>query len=299
MTLIIETGEGVSGANTYAGLSYARHYLETRNNATDWLAASLTARQAALLEATTYFEITFGPRVKGIKQYTAMEIYARGFLTLEAIPTEADTITLGDKTYTFTATVDAANKVLIGGSIAASLLNLSYAINASGGSEGTEWGTGTTANTYATATISESGNVLIATAITSGTDGNTIAFTTTGSDIKLSASTLAGGTEPGAQPLEFPRSYLYDRSGLVVDGVPEKLKMAIVEYASRAISASLLPDPVYDVNGRLVTRETKQVGPIKTETRWTEGGDIIIDRSYPFADRLIKEYLAGTGGVYR
>lgn len=299
MTLIVETGEGVSGANSYVGLGFARRYLEDRNKATDWNSATADVREAALIEATQYVDMTFGHRFKGSREFTSMERFARNFVHIETLPVAATTFTIGDQTYTFVASVSSANDVLIGSSIADTLQNMVYAINASGGTEGTEWGTGTTENEDVSATLSESGEVLILTAKTSGEAANSVAVTTTSTGVRIDTSTLSGGAEPGTQPLEFPRSYLYDRSGVIVDGIPEKLKMAIVEYAERARAASLLPDPTYDPNGRLVTRETKQVGPIKTETRWTEGGDIIITRKYPFADRMLHEYMSGVGGVIR
>lgn len=300
MTFIVETGEGVSGATSYVGLPFASEYLAARNKATDWNAASFTARQAALIEATTYIDITFGHRFKGVREFTDLEKFARNSISMESNPSFSDTITVGDITYTFVASADDPNDILVGADIGETLQNVVYAINASGGTEGTEWGTGTTANEDVSAALSDSGLEVILTAKESGTDGNSIVLTTNAEDtINLETPTFTGGAEPGTQPLEFPRSYLYDRSGVQVDGIPNKLKMAVVEYADRARAASLLPDPTYDENGRLVTRETKQVGPIRTETRWTEGGDIIVDRKYPFADRMLREYLSGSGGVIR
>lgn len=301
MSLIVETGEGTSGANAYCGLAFARDYLSARNKLTDWDAATLAVRQASLIEATQYIDLTFGPRFKGFREFTALDKYARGFLSLEGNAQNNDTLTLGSQVYTFKVTLTgSADEIHIGATTTETLQNIIYAVNASGGVEGTDWGTGTVANTSASAALSDSGAEVIFTALVSGTDGNEIALTTDDpTNINLDTTTLVGGSEPGTQPLEFPRSYLYDRSGVVVDGIPDKLKMATTEYAIRAISASLLPDPTYDSNGRLVTRETKQVGPIKTETRWTEGGDIVITRKYPFADRMLMEYLSGIGGVYR
>lgn len=299
MTMIVETGEGVSGANSYVGLGFARDYLETRNSAADWIAASVAVREAALIEATTYVDITFGHRFKGVREFTAMEKFAKGFISLEGQPVNPDTITIGDTTYLFVvAAASNPNEIRIGASIAATLQNIVYAVNASGGTEGDEWGTGTVANEDVSAALSNSGNEVILTAKTSGTSGNLIELSTNDSTL-IKLDPFTGGSAPGTQPLEFPRSYLYDRSGILVDGIPDKLKMAVVEYAERARAASLLPDPTYDANGRLITRETKQVGPIKTETRWTEGGDIVISRKYPFADRMLREYLAGSGGVIR
>lgn len=301
MTLIVETGEGTSGANGYAGLAFVQNYLQERNNVTAWNAATILARQAAIIEATSYVDLTFGHRFKGTREFTALEKFARGFLSLEGQALNNDTLTLGTQVYTFkTSLTGAADEIHIGSDTAETLRNIVYAVNASGGVEGTDWGTGTVANTDASAALANSLTEVIFTALTAGETGNSIALTTSDpANIQLDTTTLVNGAEPGTQPLEFPRAYLYDSAGVVVDGIPDKLKMAVAEYANRAVAASLLPDPTYDANGRLVTRETKQVGPIKTETRWTEGGDIIVDRKYPFADRMLREYLAGSGGVLR
>lgn len=302
MTLIIETGEGVSGANSYVGLAYASEYLQTRNKATAWAAASLAARQAALIEATTYIDLTFGPKFLGSKEFLELDQFARNFLSLESQPVNPDTITIGSQTYLFVvADATSANEIKIGASIAETLQNIVYAINASGGTEGVDWGTGTTANADVTAQVSSSDTEVIFTAKTAGTDGNSIAATTNNSDvIKIDTATFTGGSEPKPQPLEFPRLRLYDRSGVLVDGIPEKLKMATVEYADRQLDAALLPDPEYDSSGRIITRKLEKVGPIEEEIEYVPAA-LIITRKYPLADRMIREYMVGggQGGVYR
>ena len=286
MTLIVETGEGVQGANSYVDRFYANTYLTARNKATTWEAASAEARAAALIEATSYIDLSFGHRFKGVRQFTAMDFYAYGFLSFDLVPTADDTITVGETTYTFKASASLATEITIDASAVLTAAATVTAINAN--------------STDVSAAVMEDTEIVKITAVTAGTDGNALALTSSNeSAIRTSAAILTGGREPGTQPLEFPRAYLYDPSGIAVDGIPEGLKMATVEYASRAISASLLPDPTYDANGRLVTRESKKVGPIETETRWTEGGDIIVDRKYPFADRMLRQYLTGAGGVTR
>lgn len=55
MSLIVETGAGIPGANTYAALADADAYHAARNNVA-WAAATTNAREAALIVATDYFE---------------------------------------------------------------------------------------------------------------------------------------------------------------------------------------------------------------------------------------------------
>lgn len=113
-----------------------------------------------------------------------------------------------------------------------------------------------------------------------------------------------GNLAPEATTLSFPRQYLYDRRGELVDfatdGIPTDIKKATVEYALRALSADLLPDPTVAESGQAVKRTFDKVGPIETEVEF-EGGaarpDLI--RPYPTADKLLLFWIAGAGGVIR
>lgn len=96
----------------------------------------------------------------------------------------------------------------------------------------------------------------------------------------------------GIQPLSFPREYLYDARGQAVTGVPERLKKGIAEYAVRAVSSVLLPDPASDAYGGRVNRRKEKVGPIEEEYQY-DGGTVgtVIFTAYPAADRLIHPLL--------
>lgn len=52
ITLVVEDGTGVTGANTYVGLDDANAYFEAHAHATTWAAANDTTRSAALAHAT-------------------------------------------------------------------------------------------------------------------------------------------------------------------------------------------------------------------------------------------------------
>ena len=107
-----------------------------------------------------------------------------------------------------------------------------------------------------------------------------------------------------ATTLSFPRKYLYDRKGKLIDfasdGIPTDIQKATAEYALRALSANLLPDPDVSDSGQAVKRTLDKVGPIETEIEY-EGGasrpDLI--RPYPAADKLLTYWITGTGGVIR
>lgn len=285
MSLIVETGEGVSGANSYAGLSYARNYLAARNNATTWDATSLLGRRAALIEATSYIDMTFGYKFFGSKEFTSIEFFARNFLSMESLPVDNDTVTIDSVVFTFKDTTAAATDVQIGATIADTLVNFNSVINSQSGLE------------FSSA-LSEEGTVIILTALESGLDGNALTAVTSTTSVKIDTPTFTGGRGTGPQPLEFPRAQLYDRSGILVDGIPEKLKQATVEYASRAIAASLLPDPEYDASGRIITQTFEKVGPIETELTYLPAS-YSITRKYPFADKMLREYMSYGGGVFR
>ena len=124
---------------------------------------------------------------------TVANVDATGLLTITTQPADGDTATIGFKTYTFKTTLTgAANEVARGAAATNSRDNLVSAVNASAGS-GTTYGTGTVANTSATAAASGA-NVAL-TSIAHGASGNSVMTTvvSTGSHISFGATTLTGG----------------------------------------------------------------------------------------------------------
>ena len=105
-----------------------------------------------------------------------------------------DTVTIGTKIYTFQTTLtNVDGNVKIGADRVASLTNLFYAINASGGTAGTDYALATTAHTQVTATNPTSLTIVL-TAIKAGFAGNSIATTETSTMLFFGAATLSGGT---------------------------------------------------------------------------------------------------------
>lgn len=128
--------------------------------------------------------------------------FATGTFTLDEIPANNDTVTIGARVYTFkTALTPAANEVLINSTgsdddekMIFSARNLNDAINATTGS-GTEWGAGTVA--HADVTSHWADKAITVTAIVAGSSKNSIATTQTGDPGDWGAATLTGGGETG------------------------------------------------------------------------------------------------------
>lgn len=100
------------------------------------------------------------------------------------------------------------------------------------------------------------------------------------------------------QPLSFPRYGLYAYC-TPVEGIPDALKAATHEYAKRALTGELVPDPGgFDATGQVIEATKVKVGPIEKEQRYQAGSGAIL-RDYPAADNLLTEYLYTPGGVIR
>lgn len=105
-----------------------------------------------------------------------------------------ETVTIDTKVYTFQTTLtDVDGNVQIGGSLAASLLNLLNAINLTG-TPGTDYALSMTLHPTVTATASDA-TTLDVEAKTPGTAGDTIATTETAANASWTGATLAGGQD--------------------------------------------------------------------------------------------------------
>ncbi len=96
----------------------------------------------------------------------------------------------------------------------------------------------------------------------------------------------------------WPRAYVYDERGTVVDGVPQKVKDCQCEYAFRALGSDLAPDPSVDDTGAKVLSRTEQVGSVSESVTYEAGVALSTIRPYPVADMMIGRYLK-RGGVMR
>lgn len=123
------------------------------------------------------------------QQASRLGAKATANIALASLPANGNTITIAGKVYTFqTALTNVDGNILIGASTAATLTNLTNAINASGGVPGTDYAAAMTAN----ASVSASGATVV-TAKSGGTSGNAIAMSTNIAGATVPA-TLAAGT---------------------------------------------------------------------------------------------------------
>ena len=302
MTLIIENGSGVFGANSFVDPTYVTAYLTDRNRETEnsWDGVTPGAEEeAACVAAADYIETRFRQGFKGTKEFRDISL-ARATFTLTANPLTTETVTLGSQVYTFLATIVSPYDVLIGANAAESIANLIGAINADANFEGTAFLAGTDANPDASVNAFYD-NQLVAFSKTAGTAGNTIISTTTVTGASWNFATLVGGGDVQIpQPLSFPRTGLYDHDGIPIIGMPQNLLYAAAEYAVRARAAVLAPDPTADPFGGNVVGLREKVGPIETATQYQPGtansGTL---PSYPAVDRLLSDFVRRGGVVIR
>ncbi len=299
MTLIVENGTGVIGANSFVSTAFVTTYLTDRNRVTEntWSTAGATAQDAACIAATDHIENASRNRFKGNKQYSDLSV-ARSTLDVPATPLAAEIVTVGSQVYTFVATLGSAGDVLIGANASESIDNLVDAINANPSTAGTAFHSSTVVNADAAAqTFTD--DTMLAFALVSGTPGNGIVTTTNVTGASWNFATLNGGSDiVRPQPLSFPRISLQDRDGIAIIGMPERLKFATAEYAVRSRLKILAPDPTRDALGGNVIRLSKKVGPISKDITYQSGtansGTL---PSYPAADRLLTEYLSAQGVI--
>ena len=297
MTLILETGGSIRDGNSYASAAYSLSYLTARNRQAEnnWNGLTTPVQEAHLIAATQYIDTRWGHRFKGSRRVYYNGAKAVGRLVFSGQPSADENVVVGDYTYVFKSALSSgpvsAFEVLIGASAAVTATNLYNAIVANG--ETTTYSDNTEANQSATAANETSAQVDLE-ALMDGTSGNEITLTTTSGNITV--TTFVNGLDYGSQPLEFPRSGLYDQDGVAVQGIPRALKDATVEYAVRNAANTLYSDPTVDPSGRLL--KSKKIGPLEWE--WEDGTSLsVLIKPYPAADRLLRDYLLPEGRVYR
>lgn len=124
-------------------------------------------------------------------------VKANQALTFTGNASDADTVTIGGKTYTLQATLTNTNgNVQLGATAGDTIQNLTDAINLTG-TPGTQYALAMTKHPTVTA-VKTSGTVLTATAINGGTAGNSIGTTKSSSACSWGNTTLLSGTDPSA-----------------------------------------------------------------------------------------------------
>lgn len=90
-----------------------------------------------------------------------------------------------------------------------------------------------------------------------------------------------------SQPTQWPRLNVVNSDGFWVSGIPDEVKKACCEYALRALSASLMSDPVsIDDSGRSVKRISKKAGPVSKDVEYSDSTAYQLP-TYPAADRIL------------
>jgi hypothetical protein len=89
------------------------------------------------------------------------------------------------------------------------------------------------------------------------------------------------------QSSKWPRQNAYDADRRYVNGIHPAVQNAQAEYALRALTVTLSPDPVQDTTGQRVKSTSETVGPIQSSVVYMDGSAGYIPPSYPAADRLL------------
>ena len=101
------------------------------------------------------------------------------------------------------------------------------------------------------------------------------------------------------QGLEIPRYAMFDRYGILVEGVPNDWKKAICLYAkAQAVNGSLYPTTPTSTSKEVLGKTTK-VGPITTSVTYRDAGTAGSWLQYPLADKLAKKFINASAGVER
>lgn len=88
--------------------------------------------------------------------------------------------------------------------------------------------------------------------------------------------------------LEWPRSDAFYPNGDVALMVPVEVVEACYEYALRALSGTLAPDPVYEKEGGVLLSKRTRVGPVETAKTFGRDGSQRTFRAYPGADSKLR-----------
>jgi hypothetical protein len=124
---------------------------------------------------------------------SAAAVAAAATLTLGANPADTKIVTIGSKVYTFQSVLtNVDGNVKIGADATASAVNLLHAINASGGTAGTDYALATTAHADVTADTPSAGVVKV-TAKVAGTAANSKVTTTDVASATWDVAHLTGG----------------------------------------------------------------------------------------------------------
>lgn len=278
MTLVVETGAGLTNSNSYGSLAEADAYHAARGNSS-WADTST----------------------------------AIGVLLARSIPNGSSlTITYDSaiSTYSFVSSLNPAfaNEVLVGASATDTVSNLLAAINGTG-TPGTQYSWGMIASEVVSA--SADNGVVTLTSKIKGEDGNTISLSISSSTSLFSVkSQMTGGTpdreiklinaaaamtamfgelwvgcrKTESQAMDWPRLGVMGADGTYLDGVvPESVKQCQFELANQA--SPIVPSS--DFSGSVKDEQLK-IGPMEIKTSYTSKSD---QPTYRLAVGLISRFI--------
>jgi len=135
--------------------------------------------------------------------YQASGSRATGTLTATCNPSNTQTVTINGVVYTFNTVLGGAYSVLIGATASESLLNLSYAINATAAFGGINYGTATVVNAFVYADTPASTDLIVRAKV-GGVAGNAYTTTETSGNLSWGAATLTGGAANALSGVQTP-----------------------------------------------------------------------------------------------
>lgn len=101
------------------------------------------------------------------------------------------------------------------------------------------------------------------------------------------------------QSTKWPRYGAYDVDELLVNGIPTEVIQATCEYAYRALSTPLYPDPTRDASGREIQSISNVAGPVSQSITYADGGGGgVTFPEYPAADQILQRSGLVCGGGF-
>lgn len=240
-------------------------------------------------------------------------VAATGRLWMLAKPAAGETVTIGNRTYTFRTAVSAANDVKIGdiGAVVHdSMNNLRDAINGAAGDGATTgpgftYGTGTTAHADVSA---RGGAILPLRAIAPGTGGNSLATTETLANGSFGGSTMSGGAgDEHATGLLSLSAQPADNETVTIGAKTYTFKTTLTETANDVLIGANAIDSVYNLRDAVNAGAGNAVttGPGLTYSADTTvngdvnaSGDVALDMKFEAGSRLTMiNCLKQTGSI--
>lgn len=93
------------------------------------------------------------------------------------------------------------------------------------------------------------------------------------------------------QGTAFPRINVFTPVGDAVEGIPNCVKFCVCEMAVRASQGELIPDPVFDENGRAIKSVSRTVDVLKESVTYAGPGDLVYEARFPSVDALMCPWL--------